>query len=502
MDAGHKETEKILEDIEKRISAEYRTAEKEIQEKLDDYLRRFQIKDDLKRKALDNGLITQKEYNEWRIGQIMMGKRWAEVRDNVARDLTEASQTARNIAFGEQPDVFATNYNFGTYQVEKAARIDTSFTMYDKNAFNELVKNEDTFIPAPGRKVQREINTGKQLAWDKKQVQSVMMQGILQGKSIPDLASSLAKTVGESDRKAAIRNARTLTTGVQNAGRVASYERANNMGIETQKQWLASLDDRTRHWHAALDGEKVDNDEPFTNEYGDIMYPGDPSADPANIFNCRCTLIASIKGFERDVSDIGQRNSKLGSMSYDDWKAVHYEQRSDSITKQDDIAERMQNAYKLEYMGYARNNNKMYKENDPMLDALGSIEQSHPEEMKKFIEYAKNRNVEVDLDSPSIGYSPGLKKGQPGQLHVSTTDSYGAWLHEMQHLYDDEKMGWGGYEPLFDVAKRSEMEYNAYKQEIELARRIGRKDIEKQLKEACEVEIRKIGGVWDARKLK
>ena len=356
MDAGHKETEKILEEMEKRISAEYRKAEKEIQQKLDEYLRKFEIKDNLKRKALENGLITQQEYDQWRIGQIMMGKRWDDLRKEIAQALADASQEARNIAFGEAGNIYATNFNYGTYQVEKASKIDTDFTMYDKDTVRELMRNEDSFIPAPGRKVSRAINEGKQVAWDAKQVQSVMMQGILQGKSIPDLASSLAKTVGESDRKAAIRNARTLTTGVQNAGRMASYERANSKGIETQKQWLASLDDRTRHWHAELDGVKVDNDEPFENEYGEIMYPGDPAADPANIFNCRCTLIASIKGFERDVSDIGQRNSKLGDMSYDEWKKGHYEQKSDPITKQDTISHIMEQSYINDYRAIAGQN--------------------------------------------------------------------------------------------------------------------------------------------------
>ena len=354
MDAGHRETDKKLEEIEKRISAEYRKAEKDIQKTLDDYLRRFETKDKLKQKALAEGKITEEEYKQWRIGQMMIGQRWNATRDRIVNDLNNASQEARNIAFNQIGDIYAANFNYGTYQVEKAARIDTDFTLYDKDAVRELMKNEDTFIPAPGRKVRREINEGKQKAWDKRQVQSVMMQGILQGKSIPKLASDLAETVGEADRKAAIRNARTMVTGVQNAGRVASYERANEMGIETQKQWLAALDDRTRHWHAELDGEKVDNDEPFVNEYGEIMYPGDPTADPANIFNCRCTLIASIKGFERDVSDIGQRNDKLGDMSYEDWKAGHYEQKSDSITKQENIANAMEQSYTNEYTEIAR----------------------------------------------------------------------------------------------------------------------------------------------------
>lgn len=352
-DVGHEETEKILEEIEKRISAEYAQAEKEIAEKLDDYLKKFRVKDELKLKAVENGMITKEEYEQWRVGQVMMGKRWAELRDSLAEDFTNADKIARSIAYNHMPEVYAINHDYGTFQVEKASQMDTSYTLYDRQAFEQLVKNEDTFIPAPGRKVSRDIKEGKALAWNKKQVQSVMMQGLLQGESIPKLATRLANTVGESDRKAAIRNARTMTTGVQNAGRMASYDRANKMGIKTQKQWLATLDARTRHWHASLDGEVMDNDEPFVNEFGEIMYPGDPEAAPVNIFNCRCTLIASIKGFERDVSDLDLRHDEhLEDMTYEEWREGHYDQKSDPITKQDDIAETMQRIYGNEYASY------------------------------------------------------------------------------------------------------------------------------------------------------
>lgn len=351
-DIGHDETEMLLMEMEKRISKEYAQAEREIAAKLNDYLEKFKVKDELKLKALENGLITEKEYKEWRIGQIMMGQRWAEMRDSLAQDFTNADKIAKAIAFGYQPEVYAINHNYGTFQVEKGSLIDTSYTLYDRHTVQELFKNED-FIPAPGRKIKAAIKEGKALAWNKKSVQSAMMQSILQGESISKIASRVSRAVGESDRKAAIRNARTMTTGVENAGRIASYERANNMGIETRKQWLATLDDRTRHWHADLDGVTVDNEEPFKNEFGEIMFPGDPKADPANIYNCRCTMIASIKGFERDVSNTDLRHDKnLKGMSYDEWKKGHYETKSDSITKQDEIAETMRNVYGAEYAAY------------------------------------------------------------------------------------------------------------------------------------------------------
>lgn len=353
-DIGHDETEILLKQMEKRIAFEYMQAEKEIAAKLDDYLNKFKIKDELKQKALANGLITEQEYQQWRIGQIMMGKRWEEMRDALAKDFTNADKIAKSIAYGYQPDVYAINHDYGTFQVEKASRMDTSYTLYDRDTVAELMKNED-FIPAPGRKISAMINENKDLAWNKKQVQSVMMQGIIQGESISKMATRLAETVGDADRKAAIRNARTMTTGVENAGRMASYDRANDMGIKTQKQWLATLDFRTRHWHADLDGVAVNNDEPFHNEYGDIMYPGDPKADPANIYNCRCTMIASVKGFERDVSNTDLRHDdNLKGMSYKEWKEKHYKMESHSITKQDEIAEHMRNVYGAEYRKYSQ----------------------------------------------------------------------------------------------------------------------------------------------------
>lgn len=336
-DIGHEETEAILKKMEKEIAKEYAQAEKEIAAKLAKYLKDFEAKDLVQRKALADGLITEQEYKNWRVGQIMMGKRWSEMRDTLAKDFTNADKIAKSIAYGHQPDVYKVNYDYGTFQVEKASKMDTSYTLYDRHAFEQLEKSDGEFIPAPGRKVTQRIKEGKDLAWNKKQVQSVMMQGLLQGESIGKLSTRLAKTVGESDRKAAVRNARTMTTGVQNAGRIASYDRANDMGIKTKKQWLATLDNRTRHWHASLDGVTVDNDKPFVNEYGEIMYPGDPKADPANIYNCRCTLIASIKGFERNVSDLTQRNDRLGNMSYDEWRQGHYQQTSKPIINEPEV---------------------------------------------------------------------------------------------------------------------------------------------------------------------
>ena len=364
MDYMHNQTEKQIREIEKLITEEYQKAEAEIQAKLDDYLRKFQKKDALKRKALEKGMITQAEYDQWRIGQIMAGQRWAEMRDAIALELANAAQTARSIAYGYMPLIYAENYNYSMYMsdVLSGGRIAQNYTLFSRDAIRVLFK-DGQFWHGPGQRISELIAMGKQVAWDKKQIQSVMMQSILQGESIPKMATRLAETVGDSDRKAAIRNARTMATGVQNAGRVDSIHRANEMGAEfgirVLKQWMATLDGRTRHWHAELDGVAVPDNEPFVNDYGEIDYPGDPGAEPANVYNCRCTMLSCLEGlgFNNSLhpSVTGRQMGKdLNGISYEEWKAGHYTQHSDSITKQEEIAETMRNYYRAEYMKYER----------------------------------------------------------------------------------------------------------------------------------------------------
>ena len=113
-----------------------------------------------------------------------------------------------------------------------------------------------------------------------------------------------------------MRWARTYTTAAENAGRVASYERAQGMGIKLKQEWLATLDNRTRHSHRQLDGEKREVGKRFSNG---CRYPGDPQAAYAEICNCRCTLVAAVDGIDQDTAD---RFSRLpAGTTYEQWKA-------------------------------------------------------------------------------------------------------------------------------------------------------------------------------------
>lgn len=84
------------------------------------------------------------------------------------------------------------------------------------------------------------------------------------------------------------RIARTEIIGTLNEAHLDTYRTS---GGASGKEWLATQDDRTRDEHLAADGQQRDIDEPFDVGGEALQFPGDPSGDPGNIINCRCTLL-------------------------------------------------------------------------------------------------------------------------------------------------------------------------------------------------------------------
>lgn len=316
-DEGHDATELILRETEADVQRVYQRAVDDVQKKLDEYLRKFKVKDEVKKRQLDRGEITSKEYQDWRRGQIMMGKRWEEMRNTLAQDLHNSNVIARSIVQGHMPEAYAVNHNYATFQVEKGSMLDTSYTLYDRQTVERVIRDQPEMLPPPGKDLKKRIAEGKDIVWQRGKIQSVTLQSILQGESIPKMSRRIAREIGGMNHRAAVRYARTSITGAQNAGRVDAYKRAEGMGIELEQEWLATLDGRTRHSHRQMDGEHVKVGEKFSNG---CRFPGDPDGPGWEVWNCRCTLVPRVKGI--DQSD-APRNSKLGSMTYDEWKNEH-----------------------------------------------------------------------------------------------------------------------------------------------------------------------------------
>jgi len=164
-----------------------------------------------------------------------------------------------------------------------------SFTLLDAHTVERLQREGDIKLP------RKKVDIPKDERWNTKQMSSKLLQGILAGDDISTIANSLMQVIG-NNAAAAVRNARTMVTGAENVGRLDSYEDLAEKGVVQKKVWIATADDRTRESHLLLDGEEVDIDKPFSNG---LMYPADPSGDPAEVYNCRCSMRDHIVGFRR-----------------------------------------------------------------------------------------------------------------------------------------------------------------------------------------------------------
>src|SRR5579859_4589527 len=101
-------------------------------------------------------------------------------------------------------------------------------------------------------------------------------------------------------------------------------------------------------------------------------------------------------------------------------------------------------------VGQASRDEALLSQADPARDVLGPASVSHPDGIAQMRQTLTDAGVEV-VDRPgAMAYSPGLSPGQPGQMIIDPDASYSAWLHEYQHAMDDQAIGWGGMQSLFD----------------------------------------------------
>jgi len=121
----------------------------------------------------------------------------------------------------------------------------------------------------------------------RRQIIKAVDDGYRSGATLPEVAAGLRAIIPTIARWSADAIARTETHCAANYGR---NEAAKETGLPLRREWLAAHDERTREAHAEADGQIVGMDDAFTVGGVPMMYPGDPSAPPELVVNCRCTL--------------------------------------------------------------------------------------------------------------------------------------------------------------------------------------------------------------------
>ena len=284
--------------IEKWLLDLYEQSEKEMRGKWDDFMKELRVEGDKLLKAIDDApdealrKKARRAYTAYMRDATITDRYYRQMVDELARQYANAGRRAMEIVNGERFGAFADGYNFSAEKINSVAiarDIGIRFDLCDESTVEYLYeRRSDMLFPTP-----RYFDFDKNATWNIRNINAQVTQGIVQGESIPKIAARL-RNVTRSNEASAIRTARTMVTGAENAGRIQSMKRAEEWGVKTRKRWLCTHDSRTRDSHLEIDGETVADDAYFSNG---CRWPGDPIGPAAEVWNCRCTLITVVDGF-------------------------------------------------------------------------------------------------------------------------------------------------------------------------------------------------------------
>jgi hypothetical protein len=309
---GSNYTDEHIVLIKKKFEKEYRQAINELEEKARDYFEKHKDEIDNMLEKLERNEISEELYQNWFMNRFGSGIWYNQLADELANDMLTINERCCEIANKEIIGTYAENLAYETFKIEKELQIDTSFALVKEGTVRQLIKEDRLLLPL------MEMNKTKDIAWNIKNVNSQVLQSVLQGEDLFQLRDRF-RNIAHMNINVAYSRARTAMTCAQNMGSLDSIERAKELGIKVKKQWLATADDRTRPTHVLLDGETKETDEPFSNG---LMFPGDPSGSLDEVMNCRCDMLSVV---DDDLSDIDwsicSERINDTNMTYEDWKA-------------------------------------------------------------------------------------------------------------------------------------------------------------------------------------
>jgi|GEM_PF-5413532 len=125
-------------------------------------------------------------------------------------------------------------------------------------------------------------------------VLAAIARGMDEGEGTASIARRIAEVTDLSPFRSEL-IARTETHAAATYAGIESVRDAEDkLGVTMLKEWAPTLDDRTRPAHAAMQGsDPIPLDDRFIVDGEELDRPGDPSASPDNVINCRCTVFYS-----------------------------------------------------------------------------------------------------------------------------------------------------------------------------------------------------------------
>ena len=324
-DIAHTKTDQKLEEMEKRLSAIYSRAEKTVQKKMANYAKSIDEKSAELLQAYKDA-ETEGEKRKAKNAyirfyrQVVKSKEFVSLSATVADDLYKANVESSAYINSQTPSIYALNYNYINAEIAK-----------DIDGFTPQ-EITDTEAEKHSGYTQQTVDRKKDTDWNKDNLKKSVLAGSLLLLSAYAIMKRSANSAVEKNRNSASMHNSGMGTDAENKARLDGMYRAEDMGNSIKKIWIATLDNRTRHSHAMLDGKDVALDELFDNG---LMRPRDPNGVPEEVCNCRCSLkygvgqsmgktrssrLGTVTGsYKKSSSFKGTTSQEIANMSYEEW---------------------------------------------------------------------------------------------------------------------------------------------------------------------------------------
>lgn len=298
-DEAHKLTDDILNDLIDDIDKIYSDIQKDLYRELE--------------KGLDWDKINSITDKKKRLLEAKKRKRLEMMIERVAKIIQSKNEIAAALIQDKEIDIFALNYNWGGYYVENQSGINIAFTVMNRRATEELLKQT---TPVFTKMAYLGLKDRKEIIRD---LRRELTKAITRGESIGEIAKRVDKVTNKNNYGSK-RIAVTETTRIESSGREKAFKEGENAGLNLKKEWISTIDNRTRKSHRRLMGKKVGLDDKFSNG---LRYPGDPEGKATEVINCRCTHVADFVGLNKSKEEL-ELDSKLKKMSFDEWMVNKY----------------------------------------------------------------------------------------------------------------------------------------------------------------------------------
>lgn len=175
--------------------------------------------------------------------------------------------------------------------------------------------------PIAGKTLEERIKDNGNINYQR--LRTSLTDGMVKGEGVQKMSSRIREDM-EITKNRADAIARTEGLRVASETQQIADTELQDSGIKLVKEWISTLDKRTRGTHRALDGRKVDGvDGLFTIDGNSAPYPREFGVAKEDI-NCRCTVATTPKGFDNEAEfrrarGTDGKNRVIPNTTYKEW---------------------------------------------------------------------------------------------------------------------------------------------------------------------------------------